>query len=149
MSPAARGWARALVLAGVVVLLDQLSKAVAASALEPGERISIGLGFELTDVRNRGIAFGLLADGQGFVLAVTAISLALILAYFALNASRPGLWAGVGLVSGGAVGNLVDRVRIDEVTDFLDPPLWPAFNLADTAIVMGILVIVLIHRPQR
>ena len=148
MSAGARGWLRALGLALAVVAVDQVSKAIAASALGPGERIDIGLGFELADVRNRGIAFGLLSDGQTLVIVVTALSLALILGYFALNPARPGLWIGVGLLLGGAVGNLADRVRADEVTDFIDPPMWPAFNVADIAIVIGILLIVLVHRPH-
>jgi signal peptidase II len=148
VSPAARGWVRALSLGALVVLVDQISKTIAANALVPGERIGIGLGFELADVRNRGIAFGLLADGQGLVVAVTAIALALILGYFALNPARPGLWVGVGLLAGGAIGNLADRLRADEVTDFIDPPLWPAFNIADIAIVLGILLIVVVHRPH-
>jgi len=148
VSAGARGWLRALGLALAVVAVDQVSKAIAASALGPGERVDLVLGFELADVRNTGIAFGLLADGQGFVLAVTAVALVLILGYFALNPSRPGLWIGVGLLVGGAAGNLVDRVRVGEVVDFLDPPAWPAFNVADVAIVVGIVVIVLTHRPH-
>jgi signal peptidase II len=149
LSPAARGWIRAIALGVLVVAVDQASKAIAADALGPGERIDIVLGFELADVRNRGIAFGLLADGQALVVGVTAVALVLIAGYFALNPSRPGLWIGVGLLSGGAVGNLIDRVRADEVTDFIDPPLWPAFNVADIAIVVGILLVVLVHRPHR
>jgi len=148
VSAGARGWLRALGLALAVVAVDQVSKAIAASTLGPGERVDLVLGFELADVRNTGIAFGLLADGQGFVLAVTAVALVLILGYFALNPSRPGLWIGVGLLVGGAAGNLVDRVRVGEVVDFLDPPAWPAFNVADVAIVVGIVVIVLTHRPH-
>lgn len=145
---AARGWTRALALAAAVVALDQATKAIASGALDPGERIELVLGFELVDVRNRGIAFGLFADGQGLVLAVTVVALTLILGYFALHAGRPGLWVGVGLLVGGALGNLIDRVRVDEVTDFIDPPLWPAFNVADIAIVIGIAAIVLVHRPH-
>jgi signal peptidase II len=148
MSPAARGWLWALGLGLAVVVVDQVSKAIAASALGAGETADLVLGFQLTDVRNTGIAFGLLADGQVLVLAVTAAALVLILGYFALNPSRPGLWIGVGLLVGGAVGNLTDRVRIDEVVDFIDPPAWPAFNVADIAIVTGILAIVLTHRPH-
>lgn len=148
MSPAAGAWVRATGLAALVVLADQVSKAIAASALGSGERVDLVLGFELADVRNRGIAFGLLGDGQVLVVVVTALALVLILGYFALNPTRPGLWIGVGLVLGGAIGNLVDRVRVDEVTDFIDPPLWPAFNVADIAIVIGILLIVLVHRPH-
>ena len=148
MSPSVRGWIRALSLAALVVVVDQVSKAVAANALGPGERVDLVLGFELADVRNTGIAFGLLADGQGLVIVVTTLALALILAYFALNPARAGLWVGVGLLTGGAIGNLADRVLADEVTDFIDPPLWPAFNVADISIVIGILVILLVHRPR-
>ena len=145
MSTAA-GWLRALGLGLAVVVVDQVSKAIAASDARAGERVDLVLGFELVDVRNTGIAFGLLADGQGLVLAVTGIAVLLILGYFALNPARPGLWVGVGLLVGG-VGNLADRVRVDEVVDFIDPPAWPAFNVADIAIVAGIAVIVLTHRP--
>lgn len=148
MSPAARGWVRALALAALVVVLDQLTKAIAADALGPGESVDLVLGFELVDVRNTGIAFGLLTDGQTLVIVVTAAALALILGYFALNPSRPGLWIAVGILVGGAVGNLADRLRADEVIDFIDPPLWPAFNVADIAIVAGIAFVVLIHRPH-
>jgi signal peptidase II len=148
LSPAARGWVRALALAALVVVLDQLTKAIAADALGPGESVDLVLGFELVDVRNTGIAFGLLTDGQTLVIVVTAAALALILGYFALNPSRPGLWIAVGILVGGAVGNLADRLRADEVIDFIDPPLWPAFNVADIAIVAGIALIVLIHRPH-
>lgn len=148
MTAAAGGWTRALALAAAVVALDQATKAIVSGALDPGQRIEIALGFELVDVRNRGIAFGLFADGQGLVLVVTVVALTLILGYFALNAGRPGLWVGVGLLVGGALGNLIDRVRVDEVTDFIDPPLWPAFNVADIAIVIGIAAIVLVHRPH-
>jgi signal peptidase II len=148
LSPAARGWVRALALAALVVVLDQVTKVIVADALGPGERVDLVLGFELADVRNTGIAFGLLADGQTLVIVVTAAALALILGYFALNPSRPGLWIAVGILVGGAVGNLADRLRADEVIDFIDPPLWPAFNVADIAIVAGIAVIVLIHRPH-
>ena len=148
MSPAARGWVRALALAALVVVLDQVTKAIAADALGPGESVDLVLGFELVDVRNTGIAFGLLTDGQTLVIVVTAAALALILGYFALNPSRPGLWIAVGILVGGAVGNLADRLRADEVIDFIDPPLWPAFNVADIAIVAGIALIVLIHRPH-
>jgi signal peptidase II len=140
-----------MALAGLVVLLDQTTKQLAAGALDGGERVSLGLGFELADVRNRGIAFGLFGDGQGLVIAVTVAALALVVGYFALYPARPGLWVATGLLCGGALGNLADRLRNDEVIDFVDPPLWPAFNLADIAIVAGIAAIVVYHAgpPER
>jgi signal peptidase II len=137
-----------MALAGLVVVLDQVTKQLAAGALDGGERVSLALGFELADVRNRGIAFGLFGDGQGLVIAVTVAALVLVVGYFALHPVRPGLWLATGLLCGGALGNLADRIRDDEVIDFVDPPLWPAFNLADIAIVAGIAAIVVYHgRP--
>jgi signal peptidase II len=65
-----------------------------------------------------------------------------MVAYFAVHATRPDLWLAVGLTVGGALGNLADRVRIGAAIDFVDPPLWPAFNLADVAIVMGVALLV-------
>jgi signal peptidase II len=143
-------WRRVLGVCGGVVLLDQVTKAAVVASLDPGERASVALGFDLTNTSNKGLAFGALAEGEGFVLAVTIAALTLVLAWFALDASRPGLWLAVGLLAGGALGNLADRVRADAVTDYLDPPFWPAFNLADVAITLGAAGLVLISlRPER
>ena len=139
-----RDWARALALIVVVVALDQLTKAVLEAEIESGEHVDLVLGFELVNVKNEGIAFGFLGDGGDLVLVVTLVALALVLVWFALAPPRPGLWIAVGLLVGGALGNLVDRVRDDGVTDFLDPPLWPAFNFADVAITAGVVVLIVI-----
>jgi signal peptidase II len=138
-----RGWRAALAVVGIVVLLDQASKDAIRAALEPGERIDLLLGIHLVDVSNRGIAFGLLGDGGALVLAITIAALAGMVVWFALQPSRPGLWLAVGLLAGGALGNLADRARQDAVTDFIDAPLWPAFNVADVAITLGAVVLVL------
>ena len=107
------------------------------------------MGFELANVRNKGVAFGLLAGGEAPVLLITLGALALLLTYFAFHAHAPSLWLAVGLLCGGAVGNLVDRLRINAVIDFLDPPMWPAFNVADVAIVAGVALLVLtLTAPQ-
>lgn len=142
MSPADR-WGRALALCGLVVAADQGAKELVQAHLVPGERVDIALGFELVDVHNRGAAFGLFAGGQGPVIAISLVAVALVGVYMARNASRRGLWIAAGLLAGGALGNLADRLRIDSVTDFLDPPMWPAFNLADVAIVAGLAVVLL------
>jgi signal peptidase II len=137
-SEAITGWRRALTVCGAVVLVDQVTKAIVVSSLARGEHESILLGFDLIHTTNPGLAFGI-GKGQGFVLAVTVVALVLVLAWFAFDPGRPGLWLAVGLLAGGALGNLADRVRIDAVTDFIDPPLWPAFNVADIAITLGAL----------
>jgi signal peptidase II len=135
-------WCRALAVCGAVVLVDQVSKAIVRSSLAAGQRESLVLGLDLTNTTNRGLAFGI-GEGQGFVLVVTIVALALVLAWFAFDSPRPGLWLSVGLLAGGALGNLADRVRAGAVTDFIDFPLWPAFNVADVAITLGALGLVL------
>jgi signal peptidase II len=118
--------------------VDQVTKQIATSAIRPGHPVEVIFGFELTNVRNRGVAFGLLGGGGDLVVVITVATMALLLVYFAANSRRPGLWLVVGFVIGGALGNLADRVRIGAAIDFIDPPLWPAFNLADVAIVGGV-----------
>jgi signal peptidase II len=143
VSRAITAWRRALAVCGAVVLVDQVSKAVVVSSLAIGQRERLFLGFDLTNIPNRGLAFGI-GHGHGFVLAVTIVALALVLLWFAVDPGRPDLWLAVGLLTGGALGNLADRVRADAVTDFIDPPLWPTFNLADVAITLGAVGLVLI-----
>lgn len=131
----------ALALAGAVFLVDQVAKALVVSGLSPGEHQRIFFGLELAHVRNRGVAFGFLPS-EGVVVTVAIVaSLVVLLVYFLRQYERPGLWVAAGLVFGGALGNLADRVRGGAVVDFLDPPLWPTFNLADVAVVAGILVL--------
>lgn len=144
MSLAARAWARMLFVAAVVLALDVAAKAAVRDSLVPGEERDLVLGFDLTRVTNDGIAFGLFGDTGALVILVTVVALGAVLAWFALAAPRPGLWLGVGLLLGGAAGNLLDRLGDERVTDFLDPPLWPAFNVADVAITAGVAVLVLI-----
>jgi signal peptidase II len=139
-----RPWARMLIVCGLVVIADQATKGVIIETMVPGERTGLALGVDLARVSNTGIAFGLLDDASdGLVLAVTITSLALVLGWFAVDTTRGGFWLGVGLLVGGALGNLADRIRAGAVTDFLDPPLWPAFNFADVAITAGVIVIAL------
>jgi signal peptidase II len=142
-SPRGSGWARMAVVCVVVVLVDQAAKGAIVETLAKGERVDLVLGFKLAHVTNSGIAFGMLDDaGEGLVLAITLATLALVVGWFASDPGRPGLWLGVGLLAGGAIGNLIDRIRLDAVTDFIDPPAWPAFNLADVAITAGVAVLV-------
>jgi signal peptidase II len=152
MSPAAAGWARALGVVAAVVAADQVTKALVRGSLRVGDREDLALGFDLVHVRNRGIAFGLFSDGGVALTALTFAALALLVGYFAWHPARPLLWLATGLMLGGAVGNLVDRARLGAVTDFLDPPWWPAFNVADSAITVGVLILLLAMerpRPQR
>jgi signal peptidase II len=94
-------------------------------------------------VTNSGIAFGLFASATPIVIVATSVAVAWMLYFFARSGSRhPALPVALGLVIGGSVSNLVDRVRLGHVTDFLDFRYWPAFNLADSFIVVGVAVLV-------
>ena len=145
MTPAARagGWRRlALIVAGVVVA-DQVVKAVVVNGIDPGERVEVLPFLDLVHVMNEGIAFGFLGEGdRGAVLLVTAAALALVLAWFARSPTRPWGWLAIGLLAGGAIGNLTDRLFRDAVVDFIDLPAWPSFNLADIAITLGAVILV-------
>ena len=137
-------WARMVAVAVAVVALDQLTKVGVRGAMDRGEQIDVLLGFQIVNVRNTGIAFGLLANGGALLVIVTAVTLCVLLGWFATQPVRPGLWIAIGVLVGGALGNLLDRLRHGEVTDFLDPPLWPAFNVADIAITVGVVGLIAI-----
>jgi signal peptidase II len=94
---------------------------------------------EIVNTHNRGVAFGALAGGGAIVAALTGLALGALIVYFVLRMRTPYLWLPVGLLLGGALGNLADRARMGSVTDFIDPILWPAFNVADSCIVIGVL----------
>ena len=127
----------AIVLAAFVA--DQVTKHVVASNLSLGEGLHVVGPFSIRHVQNSGIAFGLFSNATAAVIVVTAIAVAWMLVYFARSGARhPVLPVALGLVIGGSVSNLADRVRLGFVTDFLDFRYWPAFNLADSFIVIGV-----------
>jgi signal peptidase II len=100
--------------------------------------------FSIHHVQNSGIAFGLFASATAIVIVLTGVAVAWMLYFFARSGSRhPVLPVALGLVIGGSVSNLVDRVRLGHVTDFLDLKFWPAFNLADSFIVVGVAILLL------
>jgi signal peptidase II len=119
--------------------VDQATKAIAVASLERGESVNVFFGIDLTHVRNTGVAFGALAGGGGIVLVLVACALGILVVYFARHVRTPGMWVPVGLIVGGALGNLADRAREGTVIDFIDPIAWPAFNVADIAVVVGVL----------
>jgi signal peptidase II len=134
-------WRRAGFVLGAVLILDQLTKHTIASGIAPGEQRRFLPAVQLVHVRNTGVAFGVFSGGGALVLGFTLTALAVLLVYFARRPERPWLWLPTGLLIGGAVGNLIDRVGSGAVTDFIKVPLWPAFNVADMAITFGILAL--------
>lgn len=145
MSAAARAWALAGVLCAAVLAIDQAVKGVVEAQLVLGEEVD-GLGpIGLTLSHNRGVAFGLAGGaGVGLVL-LTVVALAVIVWLFARDPARRGMWVAVGLLSGGALGNLIDRLASGAVTDYIEIGPWPPFNLADVAITVGVLLMVWIY----
>jgi signal peptidase II len=141
---------RALALAVAVAGADQATKALVRSGLARGEEDPILPGVTLVNTRNRGVAFGFLEDGGVLVAIVTAVALVALVAFFIAHRKRPLAWLPTGLLLGGAAGNLIDRAREGAVTDFIDLPLWPAFNLADMAITFGVLALLyVLEGPPR
>ena len=134
----------------LTVALDQGSKALVTSAIARGESVNVFLGIDLTNVRNTGVAFGAFAGAGTPIVLISSVALTALLAFFAANAATGWLWLPVGMVLGGAIANLADRAREGAVIDFIDPVAWPAFNLADAAIVLGVLgLLYVMDRPGR
>lgn len=138
----------------VVIILDQVSKLIVAGSIKHYESIPVIEGFlNLVHVRNRGMAFGLMnrPDAQiTFYILIAVTIAAVILLFFWFNSLKGRdrkLILGISLIVGGAIGNLIDRVRFKEVIDFLDFFIgkyhWPAFNLADSSITVGALWVVI------
>lgn len=143
MSGALRVLAPGLALCGLVVALDQGTKGLVNSALGRGESAELLPFLAIENTRNRGVAFGLGGDASPLLIALTLVALLALLAYLTIRAKGPSeMWLPAGLLVGGALGNLADRVRQGAVTDFIDLPLWPTFNLADVAIVAGVILLV-------
>lgn len=134
------------VVAGIVIVLDQLSKYIVEAALPLQQSWApfpaIASFFRFTHVTNTGAAFGIFPAGSAFfTIMALIVSLAIIYYNFTLPAGSRMLRLALGLQLGGAIGNLLDRLRLGYVTDFLDFGPWPVFNLADTSIVAGVMLL--------
>ena len=145
---------KVLALGGGVIVLDQITKAVVLSHLAPGTHVDVVDGFvTLTLVMNPGLAFGLLGGvpaGWRWVVAVLSVAALIVLARVALRVLPEGGrldQIAIGLIFGGAIGNLIDRLRFGAVVDFVDLHVrgyhWPAFNVADSAITVGVILLAL------
>ena len=141
--------ARAALVAGIVLALDQITKHTIASGIAPGEEKKFLPGVHLVHVRNTGVAFSLFSGGGTLVLVFTLAALALLIGYFLRRPGRPWLWLPTGMLTGGALGNLIDRIANGAVTDFIKLPHWPAFNVADMSITFGVLVLLWVLEGPR
>jgi len=144
---------RGLATAGVVAILDQLSKAAVLAFFGGrvlGDRETVTSFFNLSLTYNRGISFGLFNGGAGLnalFISLAAAAIIVVLVYWLSRVASPFLAVAIGLIIGGAVGNVIDRIRLGAVVDFLDFHIgslhWPAFNLADSAICIGVAAMLL------
>lgn len=142
---AAAPWLRAALVLVLVVAADQLSKHAVNADIAQGEERKLFPGVELVNTRNHGVAFGFLPGSHTIVTGLIAIALIALLVYFALHSREPLVWLPTGMLLGGAIGNVLDRVRSGSVTDFVKLPLgWPPFNLADMSITLGVLLLFLV-----
>ena len=137
-------WTRVGLVAAFVLACDQTTKALVSSSIALGESRRLLPGVTLVHAENSGVAFSLLTGSEAAVVAVTVVIVTAVLAFFARQRRRRFLWLATGLIVGGALGNLLDRIRTGAVTDFIQLPHWPAFNLADSAITLGVVALFLI-----
>jgi len=151
-------WIGLATIAVAALAADQLTKHVVASRLALDDDVRVLGPLSIHHVQNSGIAFGLFSSATPVVIVLTGLAVAWMLAFFARSGARhPLLPVSLGLVIGGSLSNLIDRVRLGHVTDFLDLKYWPAFNLADSFIVIGVAALLLAlvaadrsaARPQR
>jgi signal peptidase II len=141
-APSLGQWLSLAALAVAAVVADQLTKWVVASNLGLGDSLHVVGPFWIRHVQNSGIAFGFFPSATAAVIVLTGGAVAWMLVYFARSGARhPVLPIALGLVIGGSSSNLADRVRLGHVTDFLDFSHWPAFNLADSFIVIGVAIL--------
>ncbi|HJU48124.1 MAG TPA: signal peptidase II [Gaiellaceae bacterium] len=139
LRPGVTQWAALLVVAAAAFGADQLTKWIVSSELALRDAVEVVGPLRIHHVRNSGIAFGLFSDATSIVVVLTGIAVTAMFVYFARAGLRhPILPVALGLVLGGSMSNLFDRLRLGYVTDFLDVDYWPAFNLADTFIVLGV-----------
>ena len=143
LAAGARQWIGLGAVALAAIAADQLTKLIVSSTLELGDEVEVVGPLSIHHVQNSGIAFGLFSTATSMVIALTAIAVTWMVVFFARSGGRhPILPVALGLLLGGSLSNLIDRIRLGHVTDFLDFRFWPAFNLADIFIVAGVAVLI-------
>lgn len=130
-----------VLLAAAVVVLDQATKSVVTARIDPGEAVDVLGPLRFTLTYNDGVAFGFAGGSGALVIVLAVVALVALGAFIATAPARMPTAAAGGLILGGAAGNLIDRVRLGHVTDFILLPSWPAFNLADCAITVGVILL--------
>ena len=145
-----RAW-RWFVLAAAVVLADQLTKSMVTSRFVEGERLEVNAFFNMVLVYNKGAAFSFLSNAPGWqtplLIGFALVAIGIVVTLLVRSPERLMLSTGLALILGGALGNVIDRLRFGKVVDFLDFHAagwhWPAFNVADSAITVGAVLLIL------
>jgi signal peptidase II len=135
---------RAALVCAVVIALDQLTKHTLGTWIKPGQVRHVIPGLKLVYERNTGVAFSVLAGTGAVVYVVTGVVLVALITFLLMRPQRRLLWLPTGLFVGGAIGNLIDRIARGSVIDFIQLPHWPAFNIADTCITFGVIILVVV-----
>jgi len=127
-----------------VLIADQATKVIVENTVDVGERHQLlpGVAIELT--RNTGVAFSIGGGTSILVVLATILAVSGLCAFFFFNRAQRAIWLPAGLMLGGAIGNIIDRFRHEAVTDFINLPVWPTFNIADVSIVAGVLAMIVI-----
>jgi signal peptidase II len=134
-------FARAGLVLALVVVADQATKALVRHNIDVGDEDSVLPAISLVHVRNTGVAFGAFSGGGIIVVVLVAAALSALLYYFVTHLDKRLVWLPTGMLLGGSIGNIIDRIRDGAVTDFVKLPAWPAFNVADVSITFGVLVL--------
>jgi signal peptidase II len=133
---------RTALVAVAVVVADQVSKAIVRGQISRFEEHELFLGIKLINTRNTGVAFSMFSGGGPLVVIIAFLALAALIGFFVTHIHRRLVWLPTGLLLGGAAGNLIDRIRLGAVTDFIKFPHWPAFNVADICVTFGVLTLI-------
>jgi signal peptidase II len=137
----------ALVAVGAIAV-DQITKAIVRSEISRFEEHQV-LFIKLINTRNTGVAFSMFSGGGPLVVIIAIIALGALLAFFITHMHKRLVWLPTGLLLGGAAGNLIDRIRAGAVTDFIKVPHWPAFNVADICVTLGVISLIYVLERQK
>ena len=135
---------RAALVCAIVVALDQITKHTLGTWIHPDQVRHVIPGLTLVYERNTGVAFSFLAGTGAFVYVVTGIALMALICFLLMRPRRRLLWLPTGMLVGGAIGNVIDRIARGSVIDFIKLPHWPAFNFADACITFGVIILVVV-----
>ena len=136
-------------VAAAAIVVDQVTKAIVRSEISRFEQHDLILGIKLINTRNTGVAFSMFSGGGTLVVIVALVAFSALVGFFLTHLHTRLVWLPTGLLLGGAAGNLIDRIRLGAVTDFIKLPHWPAFNVADICVTFGVIALVIVLEKSK